>query len=184
MRQIPITNKPNLFALVDDNDFELVSQYKWYALKTGCNTTTYYAYANYSDNGKKTTISMHTLLINPERQKGLQVDHCPDHNGLNNCRSNLILCSPKEHTQRHSALKSNKRKDINMAPKVSTGMRQRGLCLPDQTMEWAREMANHRHLSVSAFLRLLIDDRYQTFQQDQAFEQAAAQNRTKYHVSA
>jgi hypothetical protein len=71
-----------------------------------------------------------------------------------------------------------------MAPTVSTGMRQRGLCLPDETMEWAREMANYSHLSVSAWLRVTIADRYQAFQQAQAFEQAAGQNRTYKRLGA
>jgi hypothetical protein len=64
-------------------------------------------------------------------------------------------------------------------------MRQRGLCLPDQSMEWAKEMSDHCHLSVSAWLRVTIADRYQAFKQAQAFEQAAGQNRSgKRRVTA
>ena len=160
MRQIPITNKPDLFALVDDNDFELGSQYKWYAVQTSAKGQ-YYAYANYNDNGKKTTISMHTLLINPDRQKGKQIDHCPDHNGLNNCRSNLILCSPKEHSQRHST----NRKANFMAPTIKTGLKQRGLCIDEENMQHCRLMADRMGLSVSAWLRIVINEKWQTLEQ-------------------
>jgi hypothetical protein len=48
-------------------------------------------------------------------------------------------------------------------------------------MEWAREMANYSHLSVSAWLRVTITDRYQAFKQAQAFEQAAGQHRAYKH---
>jgi hypothetical protein len=114
MKQIPIQHKPELFALVDDDDFDLVSQYKWYAVRTSKRTDSpYYAYANVVENGKKTTIAMHTLLMNPTRTKGQHVDHCPDPNGLNNCRDNLTLCTPGDHRRRHADERAGYRKDIS-----------------------------------------------------------------------
>lgn len=73
-------------ALVDDEDYELVSQLKWYAKeesRPGRRPSGPYAMARITRGGKRTTIQMHTLLTGwPE------TDH-RDHDGLNNQRSNL-----------------------------------------------------------------------------------------------
>lgn len=73
MIEIPLTQ--NQVALIDDEDMELVCQYKWYAFWSG---RTYYA-----ARGRKPTVFMHTLIMG---RKG--IDHI-DMDGLNNCRSNL-----------------------------------------------------------------------------------------------
>jgi len=80
-------------ALIDDDDFDRVSQYKWSAVmpfnpgKTG---KTYYAHRSIKINGKWTHISLHRFIMNAE--KGVQVDHA-DGNGLDNQKSNLRLCT-------------------------------------------------------------------------------------------
>lgn len=35
MKKIPITNHPDLFAIVDDEDFARVSKLKWYLVRVG-----------------------------------------------------------------------------------------------------------------------------------------------------
>ena len=70
-------------ALVDDEDFEYLNQWKWTAAKGG---HTFYAIRNYMIDGVVTRVYMHRLIIKPEGRS--QVDH-KDHNGLNNQRSNL-----------------------------------------------------------------------------------------------
>lgn len=86
MKTIPLTQ--GKFALVDDEDFELVSRYKWcihkgrgplYA-KTGIR----------KPGGRQTTMSMHRLLLNPAPDQ--LIDHI-NHNGLDNRRSNLRICT-------------------------------------------------------------------------------------------
>lgn len=78
VREIPLTQ--GKFALVDDEDYELIAQYKWTASQTGPGLF----YAMRQD-GRK-TVYMHRFLLNPE--KGKHVDH---RNGdrLDNRRSNL-----------------------------------------------------------------------------------------------
>ncbi len=81
IRFIPLTK--GKIAIVDAEDYEHLKQYKWYAdIQTG----RFYAcrFAN------KKKIYMHRYLTNPP--DGLVVDHI-DGNGLNNCRSNLRICS-------------------------------------------------------------------------------------------
>lgn len=78
-----IAVKGGLFALVDACDYEMLSKYQWYARHT---PTTCYAVTQLK--GRET--SMHRLIM--DAPKGLIVDHI-DHNGMNNRRKNLRLCT-------------------------------------------------------------------------------------------
>jgi hypothetical protein len=89
MKTIPLGH--NRLAFVDDEDFELVSKYHWFARV--CNHTMY-AVANIRlANGKYSSLIMHRLIMGA--QKGQLVDH-RDCNGLNNCRYNLRFCNSQE----------------------------------------------------------------------------------------
>lgn len=79
-------NRGKYVALVDDEDFENLNQYKWAALKHG---NTFYAVRSIYDNGKQ-AIYMHGAIMG-----GKGVDH-RDHNGLNNQRHNLRFCNQSE----------------------------------------------------------------------------------------
>lgn len=78
MREIPLTNS-DLVAFVDDEDFELVSQFKWYLMKT---KTSMYARST-----RRPQIFMHNLIPMNIPDKD-QRDH-KDRNSLNNQRFNL-----------------------------------------------------------------------------------------------
>lgn len=91
MKEIKLTqqgkNKGKFVALVDDEDYEYLNQFRWnvyYASKT------YYTHMNICKEGRNTTIPMHRLIMNTP--KGLEVDHI-DHNGLNNQKYNLRNCT-------------------------------------------------------------------------------------------
>ena len=74
-------------ALIDDEDYELVSVHKWHAWKTK-RSRTYYARSNIrSENGNYTVIYMHRLITGVVNQS-IEIDH-DDHDGLNNRRYNL-----------------------------------------------------------------------------------------------
>lgn len=81
MKEIKLTQ--GKIALVDDEDFEYLNQFKWYALK---NRNTYYAQRMKTINGKERAIKMHRIIMNTP--KGIETDH-RDHNGLNNQKYNL-----------------------------------------------------------------------------------------------
>lgn len=103
MKEIELTQ--SLTCLIDDGDFSIISAHKWYAKKHG---NIFYAYTNLTDsNGKRFSMAMHRLLLNPSSLE--QVDH-KDRNGLNNCRSNIRICSRSENM-------------INRVLKNSTGFR-------------------------------------------------------------
>jgi hypothetical protein len=78
---IPLTR--GKFAIVDAEYYDRLNQYKWHAQKGG---QTYYA--RRQEKGK--LIIMHRLITNAP--KGLFVDH-RNHNGLDNRRENLRLCT-------------------------------------------------------------------------------------------
>jgi AP2 domain/HNH endonuclease len=82
-KQIPLSQ--GKFAIVDDADFEQLSQHKWNAQRNG---HTFYAFRT----GKR-TIYLHRQLMGA--LPGQQVDH-RDTDGLNNQRDNLRLCSAGE----------------------------------------------------------------------------------------
>ena len=74
----------NKVAIVDAEDYDRLSQYKWCAVKREC---TWYAKTFLLDG---TPISIHRVIT--DAPKGLVVHHI-DHNGLNNRKSNLQLCT-------------------------------------------------------------------------------------------
>jgi hypothetical protein len=91
MIEIPLTQ--GQFALVDDEDFELVSGYKWRA-HWEADTKSFYAVTNIrKPDGKRTTLKMHRLIMNA--QKGQEVDHI-HHLTLDNRKSELRLCTPSQ----------------------------------------------------------------------------------------
>ena len=89
-RLIPLTQ--DKFAIVDAEDYDRLREYKWYA-KNGGNT--YYAARaeRVFKDGKfigVRQILMHRFIMNAPRR--LVVDHI-NHNGLDNRRENLRLCT-------------------------------------------------------------------------------------------
>jgi hypothetical protein len=84
VRYIALTK--GLCAIVDAEDYEEVSQYKWSAHINGANR-----YAVRCNKGKR--LAMHRFIMKPP--KGMVVDHI-DGNGLNNRRSNLRICTAQQ----------------------------------------------------------------------------------------
>lgn len=85
--EIPLTQ--GKVALVDREDYEELSKYKWCAHKK---LRTFYAVRNSTKDfrGKGHTIQMHRKIINCPI--GMEIDHI-DGNGLNNTRANLRVCT-------------------------------------------------------------------------------------------
>ena len=99
MKKIALTK--NLFALVDDEDYERLIQYNWITKKEKRNT---YAYAIIDKKRK----GMHRLVMDCTDPK-LVVDHI-NHIGIDNRKENLRICKPKENSY-------NKRGNINSSSK-------------------------------------------------------------------
>lgn len=96
--KIPLNSRkyPELHALIDEADYELVSQYRWRAHSAGSGL--YYAIQ-----GARDTNSMHRLIMSPP--DNMQVDHI-NGDGLDNRRSNLrIATSSQNHANRKRLLR-------------------------------------------------------------------------------
>jgi hypothetical protein len=84
MKEIKLTR--DQVALVDDEDYEYLNQFKWQAYK---GERTYYA-CRHTRKGDVEREIMHRVIMNTP--KGMEVDHI-DHNGLNNQKYNLRNCT-------------------------------------------------------------------------------------------
>ncbi len=93
-KYIPLTQ--GRIALVDSEDYEYLSQWKWHAIKQG---NSYYACRaeQYYENGKRKTkhYSMHREIMGLNHGDCRHTDHI-NHLGLDNRKCNLRVCSKKE----------------------------------------------------------------------------------------
>lgn len=99
MKEIQLTQ--GLIALVDDDDYEIVANAKWFCstVRLG-NKTRYYA----SRTVKGCGISlMHRLIM--EAEKGDRIDH-KDGNGLNNQRHNLRFATHQQNMMNSNTQKT------------------------------------------------------------------------------
>lgn len=79
-------------AIVDDDDFEYLSQWKWQAGRQK-NIGSFYAVRTDKGGGKKNTILMHRVVM--KTPSNLQCDHI-HHNTLDNRKSELRNCTRSE----------------------------------------------------------------------------------------
>jgi hypothetical protein len=98
MKTIPLTQ--GKVAIVDDEDFELLNQWKWNAYK---NNNTFYARRRIPGTNKK--ITMHRQIA--DAPAGVLVDH-KNGNGLDNQRSNLRKASKQQNGMNRRIGKNNK----------------------------------------------------------------------------
>lgn len=98
MKQIQLTQGKT--AIVDDADYEILMQYKWWALRSVLSDHIFYAMTRL--NGRIT--SMHVALM--KSPKGFEVDHI-DGDGLNNLRSNLRLVTKSQQRMNQKIYKNN-----------------------------------------------------------------------------
>lgn len=99
-KKIPLAD--GHFAIIDDEDFELVSQFKWHIMPSGGGSHIYAA----------ARIKMHRIIAKPP--PGYLVDHI---NGdtLDNRRSNLRICTNSQNQQNtHSRGGSSKYKGVSL----------------------------------------------------------------------
>lgn len=97
MKQIPLTK--GKFALVDDEDFERISRWKWYCCSRG------YAARSIREGKKVRMIRMHRILNNTNSE--LHTDHI-DGDRLNNQKDNLRSCTHAENMRHRKNLATTK----------------------------------------------------------------------------
>lgn len=85
-------HKGKFFVQVDDEDFNFLNQWKWYANKF---KHTCYVRRVVRVNGRKSQIIMHRVILNAKDKQ--IIDHI-DGNGLNNQKSNLRFCTQSQNS--------------------------------------------------------------------------------------
>jgi HNH endonuclease/AP2 domain len=107
---MPIANMKNIeltqgqIALVDDDEFEVLSQTKWYA-RWNKITQSFYALRNARrDDGSRYKIYMHRQIAGDI--SGMDVDHV-NHNTLDNRGVNLRLCTRAQNGANYRRVRSN-----------------------------------------------------------------------------
>ena len=129
MKEIQLTK--GQVVLVDDEDFEYLNQYKWYADK---GSSTFYAKRDVWVNRKRTRILMHCEILN-----GKGIDHI-DHNGLNNQKNNLRFCTNSENSM-------NRRKQENCTSVY------KGVYFSNPAKKWRADiMFNYKHIFLGHFV--------------------------------
>ncbi len=106
MKKIPLTQGE--FALVDDEDFDWLNQWKWLLLTNGKNNL----YAATWIGGK--CVLMHRLILGLKKENKLQVDHI-NNNGLDNQKRNLRICTNQQNSwnQKKRKNKTSKYKGVS-----------------------------------------------------------------------
>ena len=126
IRFIPLTK--GKFAIVDADDYEWLSKFKWH-----CVVNKKRAYAYHSFENKNTSI--HRIIMKPPA--GLVVDHI-DGSGLNNTRKNLRIC-----TSRQNVCNSKGR---------SKTSKYKGICRPKRSKKWFAQIKfKRKHINIGYF---------------------------------
>ena len=117
MKRVALTNS-RLFAVVDDRDFDLVSQFNWYANKQPHTT---YAMASF----RNEKIKMHSVLIPSAKM----IDH-RDGDGLNNTRRNLRPCNQTQN-------------NANGRKRLGTSSKFKGVSWHKPSHKWSASIKHH-----------------------------------------
>lgn len=108
MKFIPLTQ--GKYAIVDDEDYQELIKYKWYALKQ--RNGDFYAY-------RQVMIAMHRQILNA--QPGQHTDH-QNHRGLDNRKSNIRICTNQQNQRNQlpqKVKKSSKYKGVTYNKRVN-----------------------------------------------------------------
>jgi len=93
MKLIKLTQ--GYYTKVNDEDFELLNQYKWCVITT--DNLRYAQRMTPKFNGKRISLKMHRVILNLTNPN-IHTDH-KDHDGLNNQRFNLRICTASQNAK-------------------------------------------------------------------------------------
>ncbi len=102
------------FAIVDDDDFDLLNQHKWFLMKLyHCKTDILYA-RRYDYTDKKITAILMHRVIAKAKSRIEKVDHI-NHNGLDNRKNNIRLCTHSENMSFRTSAKNSSSKYLGVS---------------------------------------------------------------------
>lgn len=129
MRTIPLSGKKaaGRVALVDDEDYELVRQYRWHLYQRAHQPQILYATANIRrPNGRRTMIKMHNFILGYAG-----VDH-RNGDGLDNQRANLRAATQAQNVH-------------NMRPHAGRSSLFKGVSWDGQRQKWTAQISIGGH---------------------------------------
>jgi hypothetical protein len=91
-------------AIVDDEDYDELNKYKWYAHKDHQWERWYASRMSNRINGKRKLIMMHRKIM--KDSSGKIIDH-KNHDGLDNRKCNLRICNCSQNTKNSKIYKTN-----------------------------------------------------------------------------
>src|SRR5689334_23622447 len=94
MREIPLLNGKGV-ALVDDEDYEALSRFKWHLSIGGYNRMSRGVTRSVRHAGKSSSVRMHRQILALPSEDHHVVDHI-NGNALDNRRANLRVCSQRQ----------------------------------------------------------------------------------------
>jgi hypothetical protein len=103
MKEILLTQ--GKVALVDDEDYDVLNEIKWYAHIAGDKQKLWYATHGIHRKDLTKTVLMHRIILNAPPK--MEVDHI-DGNGLNNQKLNLRLATRRQNCQNLHIKKTSK----------------------------------------------------------------------------
>jgi hypothetical protein len=155
MKQIPLTQ--GKFALVDDEDYDWLMQWKWYYALG-------YARRNEQVNGGRRVILMHREILGGVLLPGLVGDHV-NRDGLDNRRSNLRVATYRQNCSNRT--KMTRKKFLGVHPngvgfyakiKLPTGVVHLGTYILEDDAALAYNRAAKAHHGEFASLNDVLDD--------------------------
>ena len=102
MKQIKLTQ--NKFAIVDNDDYEYLNQFKWYAAKKVNQNIFYACRMSKTINGERYIVQMHRVIMG--NIAGVVIDHI-NGNGIDNRKENLRKCTVKDNNRNKRISKNN-----------------------------------------------------------------------------
>ena len=124
MKKIPLTQ--GKIAIIDDCDFEWLSQWKWFAVSQGSHSKDFLAARRLSNDEKKTehgcNIYMHREIAGLKRGDKRDVNH-KGHHTIDNRRQNLRICTRKQ-------------SNGNRRPCQNTSIKFKGVCRDKARIKW------------------------------------------------
>lgn len=118
MKLIPLIGKYGIgkFAIVDDEDYEFISKYKWHG---AIRRNIIYAYGSIPlPNGKKRVESMSRLIMKLSNSKKIS-DH-KNGNGLDNRKNNLRISTQKQNCQNRTSRTNSSSKYLGVVNQIAT----------------------------------------------------------------
>lgn len=123
MKQIALTQ--GKYAIVDDADYEMLMQFKWFAHKATTAKSFYAIHSGAYNNGKQKATKMHRLIMGVNDPM-VHIDH-KDGNGLNNQRDNLRICTKAD--------------NLRNRPKYVGASKYKGVCYKQSNKKWVAQIS-------------------------------------------